>query len=394
VVRRMKHLPWDYAVRNLARSPVRLALSVTGGALVVLLVIAAGAFVRGISRTLAVTGGEGNVILLGAGSEESVERSEISPTVPGLVSATVGGIKSQLGTPMVSPEVYFVTPVKLGPKDATGAQVSLRGITPAAFLVHREARLVEGRLPAQGREELIVGALAAAKLGVPGDRLAIGKMIWFDNRPWTIVGRFEAPGTVMEAEVWCVLSDIQIAAKRDNLSCVVVALDPREAEFEDVDVFARRRLDLELVAMRERDYYAKLLAFYRPIQLMAWATAILIATGGLFGGLNTMYAAFASRVRELGALQSIGYSRYAIVVSLVQESVLATATGALIAAGLALWLIDGLHVRFSIGVFALTIDTGVLALGLGAGLLLGIVGALPPAWRCLRLPISEALKAV
>jgi hypothetical protein len=24
---------------------------------------------------------------------------------------------------------------------------------------------------------------------------------------------------------------------------------------------------------------------------------------------------------------------------------------------------------------------------------LGIVGALPPAWRCLRMPITEALKA-
>ena len=389
----MKVLPWDYAVRNLARSPLRLALSVVGSALVVLLILAAGAFVRAIGRTLAVTGGEGNVILVGAGSEESVERSEISPTVPGLVSGSVRGIKTRLGMAMVSPEVFFITPVKLGAGDATGPQVALRGVTPAAFLVHREARVVEGRLPMAGREELIVGALAATKLGVSEERLGMGKQIWFDNRPWTVVGRFEAPGTVMEAEIWCVLSDLQITARRDNLSCVVLTLDPREGEFDDVDLFARQRLDLELVAMRERDYYAKLVAFYRPIQVMAWATAILIATGGLFGGLNTMYAAFASRVRELGALQAIGYSRYAIVISLVQESVLATAAGGLIAAGLALWLMDGVHVRFSIGVFELVIDSTVLVIGLLAGLLLGVVGALPPAWRCLRLPVAEALKA-
>src|SRR5688572_14027007 len=122
----MKVLPWDYAVRNLARSPLRLALSVVGSALVVLLILAAGAFVRAIGRTLAVTGGEGNVILVGAGSEESVERSEISPTVPGLVSASVGGIKTRLGMAMVSPEVFFVTPVKLAAGDATGPQVALR----------------------------------------------------------------------------------------------------------------------------------------------------------------------------------------------------------------------------------------------------------------------------
>ena len=40
----MRLLPWDYGVRNLARSPVRLALSLAGAALVVLLVLAAGAY--------------------------------------------------------------------------------------------------------------------------------------------------------------------------------------------------------------------------------------------------------------------------------------------------------------------------------------------------------------
>src|SRR5436190_13487627 len=98
----LRLLPWDYAVRNLARSPVRLALSVAGSALVVLLVITAGAFVRGMGRTLAITGGPNNVILLGAGSEESVERSEIPPTVPGLVAASVGGIDARLGVPFAS----------------------------------------------------------------------------------------------------------------------------------------------------------------------------------------------------------------------------------------------------------------------------------------------------
>ena len=38
----MRLLPWEYGVRNLGRSPLRLVLSVAGGALVVLLVLAAG----------------------------------------------------------------------------------------------------------------------------------------------------------------------------------------------------------------------------------------------------------------------------------------------------------------------------------------------------------------
>jgi putative ABC transport system permease protein len=192
--------------------------------------------------------------------------------------------------------------------------------------------------------------------------------------------------------VWVPLRDLQIAARRENLSCVVATLGPG-AQFDDVDLFTKQRLDLELVAVRESDYYANLLAFFSPVRAMVWATAAMMATGGLFGGLNTLYAAFASRVRELGALQAIGFSRLAVVVSLVQESLLATAAGALVAAAVALAILDGLAVRFSMGAFGLVVDGPVLAAGLAAGLFLGIVGALPPAWRALRMPITEALKA-
>src|SRR6185436_18303669 len=149
---------------------------------------------------------------------------------------------------------------------------------------------------------------------------------------------------------------LQIAARRDNLSFVVVTLDDG-GEFEDVDAFAKTRLDLELVALRETAYYSKLQAFFRPIQVMVWITAILIASGGLLGGLNTMYAAFASRVRELGSLQTIGFSRGAIVMSLLQESLIAAAAGALVAAAIAVVALNGITVRFSMGAFGLVIDS-------------------------------------
>lgn len=386
----MRLLPWDYGVRNLLRSPVRLALSLAGSALVVLLVLASAAFVRGMQKSLAVSGIEGNVILLGAGSEESFERSEISSTVPALVQASVPGIKSRLGVPYISPEVHLMTIMRTRREQQGAPQVIVRGVTPAAFLVHPQVHIVSGRAPEPGRDEVLIGSLVPAKMGLPDDQLAVGKTLFFDERPWTIAGTFEAPNTVMESEVWAPLTDLQIAAQRDNLSCVVMTLD--NAEFGDVDAFARQRLDLELVAMRETDYYAGLTEFYRPITAMVWITAMLIATGGLLGGLNTMYAAFAARVRELGSLQAIGYPRHALVLSLAQESVLATAAGALIAAGIGKLLLDGIAVRFSMGAFALLFDSTVLAIGLGAGLLLGLIGALPPAWRCLRLPIAEALK--
>ena len=56
-------------------------------------------------------------------------------------------------------------------------------------------------------------------------------------------------------------------------------------------------------------------------------------------------------------------------------------------------LLDGLAIRFSMGAFGLIVDHTVVLVALLAGLVLGLVGALPPAVRCLRMPIPEALKA-
>lgn len=390
----MRLLPFQYAVRNLGRSSARLLLSLSGSTLVVVLVIAAAAFVRGMDQSLKVSGSPHNVILLGAGSEESVERSEIEASVPSLIEATVPGIRARAGVAYISPQVHVMLPVQVDPARPHARQVMIRGITPEALLVHDRVRIIEGRLPTPGADEVMLGRMAGASLGAADADLALGRTLLIDARPWKVVGRFAAPGAVLEGEVWTSLSDIMTATKRTTISCAVVTLDPEGAEFADIAAFTKMRPDLELAAIPEREYYSKLSGFFEPVRIVAWITASLIGLGGLFGGLNTMYAAFVSRVREIGTLQSLGYRRLAIVVSLVQESVLATSAGALAACAIGILLLDGLAIRFSMGAFGLVVDPAVLTLGLGAGLSLGLFGALPPAARCLRLPIPVALKSV
>lgn len=385
----MRLLPFEYGVRNLGRSPARLALATAGSALVVLLVLAAAAFVRGMGQSLSGAASGRNVILLGAGSEESVERSEIRQAAAGIAAAGIPGIRERLGVPYVSPEIHLATLVRLAADAPESHFANLRAVEPAAFLVHPQVRITEGRAP--GPDEMIVGRLAAARMGVPDDALAVGRKLWMDRRAWTIVGRFEAPRTVMDAEIWCPLQDLLVATKRETISAVVLTLDT--ADVADVELFAKLRTDLELAVLREDAYYAKVEAFYGPVRAMVWVTAALVAAGAFFGGLNTTFAAFASRIRELATLQALGFSRGAILVSLVQESLLTTAAGALAAAGAALVLLDGLTIRISMGAFGLVVDLPVMALGLGAGLVLGVVGALPPAWRCLKMPVAAALKS-
>lgn len=389
----MRQLPFQYAFRNLGRSGVRLAASLIGSSLVVLLILASGGFVRGMQLTLTQEDGlHENVMLLGTGSEEGVERSQIDASTHGIAAASIPGIKQRAGVVYASPEIHAALPVRESAASQQDLAAVMRGVRPVALLVHPEVEIVEGRMPRAGRDELMLGELAATRLGLPDERVAVGNTVHFDDRDWTIVGRFNAPNTVMNAEVWLPLTDLQIATNREaSLSCVVVTLE--DATFADVDLFAKSRLDLEITAIRESDYYASIAAFYGPIRAMIVVTAVLIASGGILGGLNTMYAAFAARVREVGMLQALGFTRFAIVANLTEESVFAAACGALIGVVLGLVLLDGFAVRFSMGAFALTLDAPVLLVGVLGGLIVGFVGAIPPAIRCLRLPINQALKA-
>jgi ABC-type antimicrobial peptide transport system permease subunit len=120
----------------------------------------------------------------------------------------------------------------------------------------------------------------------------------------------------------------------------------------------------------------------------------LVASSGIFAGMNMMYGAVAGRVRELAALQAIGYRQLAIGLSLVQESTLLAMAASLLASALALLLINGMAIRFTMGAFTLRLDGEALLVGITTGLLLGICGAIPPAIRALNAPVAQSLKAI
>ena len=381
-------LPLTYALRNLFRDKPRLLQTVGGSALVVLLVIAATALNGGMSQVLSASGSEKNVILLGAGSEESIQRSEVSALLGGIAEAGVHGVSKTLGRPAASVEIHYMT--YLLDEDGRKGQGLFRGVTPRALLVHPEVRVLEGTFPRSG--EVMVGRLAWRKLGVPEASLKPGSEVTIDGSAMTVSGTFAAPGTVMESEVWAALGDLHMLAQRETVSCVVLRMDDA-AHFPDAELFAQQRLDLELTALRESDYYAALSSFFKPLRVMTWITAGLIAAGAVFGGFNTLYAAFASRIRELATLQAIGYGRGAIFLSLVQESLIACLAGTLLASVTAIFLLDGRTIPFSIGAFTVSISPQVALAGLATGILLGILGAIPPAIRCLRPPLPKALRS-
>jgi ABC-type lipoprotein release transport system permease subunit len=380
-------LPFSYAVRNLFRSKSRLLQTIGGSALVVLLVMSAVAINSGMKQVLAASGSPYNVILIGAGSEESVQRSEVADRAAGIAEAGIPGISEALGVRAVSSEIHYMN--YLGLPDGRRAQGTFRGVTPQALRVHPQVRLIAGTFPNAG--QLMAGQLAWRKLGLDESDLKVGTKLLLDGQEFAVSGIFAAPGTVLESELWATLGDLRVLAKRETVSCVVLRLDDPD-DFAEADLFAKQRLDLELSALRESDYYERLSAFFKPLRAMTWITAGLIAAGALFGGMNTLYAAFASRVKEMATLQAVGFGRRSLLLSLVQESTLACLTGTLVASLIALVFLDGRTVPFSIGAFTLEIGPLAATTGILTGFALGLLGALPPAIRCLKPPLPTALR--
>jgi len=382
-------LPWEYGVRNLARRPVRTALTLVALATVVMLVLVVVGFIRGLEQSLSVSGDEDVVLVYSVNSEENIENSSIAARTPSLLTASLNGTVMRYGVAHVSPELYLGTRVKTHSDD--GGLGLVRGVTLTAPLVRRDVKLIAGDWP--GEDEVIVGRLAAAKLGCEDSALAMGQSISFEGRDWTISGRFVAGGAAYESEVWCRLSDFQTATKRQDLSLAAMLLSPGSSA-TDVSLFCKERTDLELRAIRETDYYASLQQHYKPVRLLAWFVVVLVSGAGIFAGLNMMYGAVAGRIREIATLQAIGYRRRAILISIVQEGVLLSAAGSLLAGVLALTMLNGIAVRFTMGAFTLRIDSVAILIGCGVGLVLGVLGALPPALKALRESVAISLKAI
>jgi putative ABC transport system permease protein len=383
-------LPWDYGVRNLFRRTSRSVLTLLGLGVVVLLVLVVVGFIRGLESSLATSGNPEVVLVVALSAGADIENSSIAARTPALLSASVRGIRTRYGVSYVSPELYLGTRITVDNNGMQGLGL-VRGVTTTAPMLRNQVQLVAGHWPQSS--EIMVGRLAHSKLGCGTQDLEIGQTVTFDGRQWTVSGHFSAGGSAFDSELWCPLEDLQGALRRQDISLVALGMES-PALLAQVDLFCKERVDLELKAVSETAYYASLQQHYRPVRILSWVVVCLVAGSGVFAGMNTMYGAVVGRMRELATLQAIGYRRIAIMLSLIQEGVLLSACGALIACLLGLFWVHGTAVRFTMGAFVLRVDSVGISIACATALMLGVIGSIPPAIKAMRLPIVEGIRGV
>lgn len=378
---------------GLSSLPRRLGASlviVIGIAGVVGVLVSLLAMRDGFESTLRATGRNDEAIVLRAGANAELS-SRLTREDATLVAEAPGLLQGPDGRPLLSAEVVVIVNL---PKKSTGtdSNVELRGVGPQALALRTHVRVIEGRSFTAGRRELLVGRGAAQQFA----GLAPGNTLELAGEPWTVVGLF-ASDDAHESEIWADAESVQSAYRRDGFQSLRVKLtDARAVEAFQAALAADPRLRVDV--QRTRDYYATQSQRLRTlIDVLATTVTTIMAIGATFGALNTMYAAVATRRREIAILRSLGFAASAIVAAVMLEAVLLALAGGLIGAGLA-WLVfdeyavSTLGANFSQVVFAFRVSPGLVFDALRWAIAIGVVGGLLPALRAARAPLTAALR--
>ena len=292
-----------------------------------------------------------------------------------------------------SGELYLVADVPKRSNQSL-ANLAIRGVEQDAFEIRPEISIVEGRSFVTGRTEMIAGRGAVAEF----EGVETGSTIELRNSTWTIVGMFEADGSVYESEVWADLATAQSIFRREG---GVSSMRVRLASPDAADVLSQRMEDdprLDLTLTGEDEYFkSQSQQLTTLIETFGYGVAAIMAVGAIFAALNTMYTAVSARTVEIATLRALGFGGMPVVASVVIEALLLALLGGAVGAAVAYfgfngWTVSTLGGSFSQVAFDFAVTPELLVFGIVWAVGLGLVGGMFPAVRAARLPITTALR--
>jgi putative ABC transport system permease protein len=379
-------------LRTLSQRLASSAVAIIGTAGVVAVFVAVLSMAEGFRATMANTGSPDTVVVMRSGADSEMTSILTRDDVRAVLDTA--GLARSVEGPIASAELFVIVDV---PKKDSGtpANVPMRGVSPAAFRVRDTLRIVEGRRFETGRNEVIVGRGAANQFA----GLSVGSALRFGENRWTVVGVFDAGGTVPDSEIWCDAEVLAPAYRRGSTRQTIFAKLTSAGEFQAFKDRLTTDPRLNLKVVREQDYYAEQSTLiYTLITGLGTLIAGLMGIGAVFGAVNTMYSAVASRTREIATLRALGFRGGAVVISVLAEAALLGLIGGVIGALIAYVGFNGYRTStinwqsFSQVAFAFRVTPTLLVRGVTVSLLLGLLGGLFPAIRAARLPVVTALR--
>ncbi len=384
-------IPIIYNLRSLRQRPVSTLTTALGMALVVAVFIAMNALANGFRAALVSTGSAENVLVIRKGANSEMY-SGISRQTAAIIAGFPFIARDQSGAPLVSPELFVVVPQQRVNQGGM-ANVVVRGVGLSAFQVRKGIRISQGRTFRPGAREVVVGTGYAARF----PNAQVGGSVDFANATWAIVGQFTADGSSFESEIWGENEQLMPVLRGEVFQTVTFRM-------QDPSAFAGIKETLEgdsrlfVDAVRERTFYENQSSGLATVlQFIALFIASIMAVGAVFGAINTMYAAVASRAPEIGVLLTLGFRPRSVMSSFLLEAVVIAVLGGALGCLMAL-PINGLVTSttnwssWSEVAFAFRVTPGLLLNGMIFAVVMGVVGGLLPARKAARQQVVDALR--
>ncbi|HEV7611979.1 MAG TPA: ABC transporter permease [Steroidobacteraceae bacterium] len=380
---------------NIKSIPERWAPSlviVVGLAGVVAVFTALLAMATGFESTLKASGRTDVALIMRGGSDAELN-SGMDRDSTDLIEQAPGIRSGSDGKPLASAEMMVIAELIRKDDVKNGANITLRGVEPAAFALRPQLKIVEGRNFVPGLRELIVGRGVLRQF----QGAELGKVVRTRGSDWTVVGVFES-GDAYDSELWADVNVARTTFGRTGSSSVLAALDGAEG-FDTLKrgLAADPRLTVDVV--RQRDYFSgQTKQFRKTIGVLAGVVTAIMALGAIFAALNSMYAAVAARGKEIATLRAIGFGGLPVLVSVMVEALLLALIGGVLGAAIAYVLFNNLSVstlgeNFTQVVFSFKVTPELVVRGLVISLIIGMAGGVLPAIRAARVPVVDALRA-
>jgi len=326
------------------------------------------------------------VIVVSRGTE-----FEFSSSIPrdqaGIVMTAPGIAKAADGSLIADPSVMVAVPALLKKNDAQ-SPIVLRGFGKKGEMLQPGFHMVSGRMFRPGTRELIAGARASDQF----KGMAVGDKVILPNGEWPIVGTY-ATGDLLDGQL---IGDTEtlLPALRHKAYTEVLARLQSPGDFTAFRAALTSNAALAVDVWRLPDWNNKVSKdFAAFLHVFVYGVCVILAVGALFGCFNTMYAAVGSRAQEIATLRALGYSGFAVAVSVLLEAALLSVSGALIGAFIAWGLYDGVPSGFGSDVFTLLVSPALFGTAVLWAIAVALLGGFLPSLQAAGSTVSDALRA-
>ncbi len=346
--------------KNLLRRPARTIFTAAGVGLGVGLIVALLAITNGVHQTAA------DLMHVGR-ADFGLYQSDVTDFTRSLLPESIAARVAQ------DPGVSAVAKVKLLVVGGT----LVFGLDPSEF-AYKRLVVVDGAR----------GSVMA------GDRSGkhVGETIELDGRRFAVAGLYHSGDRFEDLGIVLPLPTVESLAKRPQEVTSIGVVVKLGQNVKAVAARLQRRFP-GIAAITEPGQAIKVDTSSRLIISTGWIVSILALIVGGIGVTNTMAMSVFERTREIGILRAVGWSVLRIGAMIFSEAVgiCLIALGVGCGFGVLAAQVFVSHSALS-GLIAPSYTATTFAWGLAFALGVGLLGALYPTWRAVRLAPIEALR--